>query len=201
MACFCAGWLALALRCAAGRDAASLLALAAVSLPVGVLIADFASGVVHWLADEFFHEDTPVLGTLLIRPFREHHRDPLAITRHGWLEVSGNNALVCLPLLAWVWGGTAAAAPGPPWTAVVLTTTLAVVLTNQVHKWAHAERVPRIVAALQSRGILLSPQRHARHHERLDRAYCVTTGWLNAPLDAIRLFPRAARLAHRRRAT
>ena len=65
MTSFSAAWLAIAVRCVGAQDAGSLLVLAALSLPVGTLIADLASGIVHWLADEFFREDTPVLGALL----------------------------------------------------------------------------------------------------------------------------------------
>ncbi len=41
----------------------------------GYLFADIASGLVHWFCDTFFEEKTPLLGKLLIQPFREHqHR-------------------------------------------------------------------------------------------------------------------------------
>jgi len=64
---------------------------------VGVLLADFSSGAVHWLGDSFLREDSAVVGPLLIAPFREHHRDPEGITRHGFLELHGNS---CIPIVA-----------------------------------------------------------------------------------------------------
>ena len=182
------------LAAAPARELAWLLPLA---LLAGYLCADLFSGVVHWVADTWFEEDAPLLGPLLIRPFREHHRDPGAIARHGPLEVSGNNALVCLPVLAALcWGPApdAGALAAVGLQSLLLATTAGVLLTNQFHKWAHAERVPRFAAWLQRRGLILAAESHAEHHRNPDRRYCVTSGWWNAPLDALGVFPALERL-------
>lgn len=65
----------------------------------GVLTADFGSGVVHWIGDRFFREDSPVIGPMLIHPFREHHRDPRGITLHGLLELHGNTGLLVVAVV------------------------------------------------------------------------------------------------------
>ena len=90
-------------------------------------------------------------------------------------------------------GGLAAwQVPLPPaLVAGLLLFTAGIAATNRFHQWAHADRVPRWVAALQRRGLILSPEHHARHHRGAhDRAYCVTTGWLNPLLDAVAFFAR-----------
>jgi ubiquitin-conjugating enzyme E2 variant len=163
-----------------------VLLLAAVS-------ADFLSGLVHWAADTLGSERTPIVGPMLVRPFREHHADPHAIVGHDFVETNGNSCLFAVPVTA-----TAAVAipahAGPlffacVWAAVTMTLMVA---TNQIHKWAHTERPPAPVRWLQIAGLLLPPDHHAVHHRSPHRHhYCITTGWLNPVLDAVRFF-RAA---------
>jgi len=158
-----------------------------------LLAADFLSGLVHWTCDRFFADDTPLIGRMLIHPFREHHRDPLAITRHGFFELCGNNALaVLLPLLAIVLTGPPGAALGSIAAhGFVTALALAIAATNQFHKWAHAAHRPSVVRWLQRRRLILSPDAHERHHRGdYSHGYCVTTGWLNPVLDAYRVLPR-----------
>lgn len=166
----------------------------ALALPLGLLggylLADFLAGAVHWLADRCFDPRTPILGPMLIEPFRAHHDDPASISRHDFFEVAGNNALVSLPLavallvmplphdfastLLFVFGASLA---------------IALVATNVFHGWAHARRPPRFARVLQRSGLILTPARHARHHRGdHDRAYCVTSGWLNPVLDGAGFF-------------
>jgi plasmanylethanolamine desaturase len=151
-----------------------------------LVAADLASGLVHWFCDRFLEEDTPVVGALLIFPFRDHHRDPAAMTRHGFLELSGNSCLGMLPILA-----LAGLRPLPVGVdAAVVALALAILLTNLAHCWAHAGRlVPPLVARLQAWGLLLRPGAHAVHHAPGHRgAYCVTSGWANRWVDGLGLF-------------
>jgi ubiquitin-conjugating enzyme E2 variant len=153
----------------------------------GYLLADLVSGLVHWFGDTFFEEDTPVWGTLFVGPFREHHRDPLAMTRHSFGELNGSNCLGVAPLLliALTLRETAAE---HSWAlfgmSVLLFFSLSIAVTNQIHSWCHAPRAPKAAVWLQRRGLILSPERHASHHQGGSRdAYCVTTGWMNNLLD------------------
>jgi hypothetical protein len=159
-----------------------MFALAALA---GYLAADLASGLVHWFCDRFFEEHTPVIGRVLIHPFREHHRDPLAMARHGCLELTGNSCLGLAPVLtlAWQWSTGAWA------DALVLSFAAGVIVTNLLHKWAHALDAPASVRWLQRRRLVLAPAAHAVHHRPgYGGAYCVTTGWMNALTDRLGLF-------------
>jgi hypothetical protein len=170
----------------------------------GYLLADLISGTVHWIADRFFDPQTPILGPALIAPFREHHADARAMTRHDFFEISGNNGLATIPLaglLLLMPPPVSAGAQGL--TALLACFGLAIVGTNQIHCWAHRVRAPRAVRWLQRSGLILSPEGHAHHHrEAHDSAYCVTSGWLNPVLDRSRFFARIeARIASRRIST
>jgi hypothetical protein len=165
-------------------DPAGLLAFA-LAVAAGYLAADLVSGLVHWFCDRFFEEDTPGIGRVLIHPFREHHRDPLAMTRHGFLELTGNSCLGLAPLLALArWW------PGGLWLdALVLSFAVGVVVTNLLHKWAHAVEAPASVRWLQRYRLVLAPAAHAAHHcPGYAGAYCVTTGWMNPLTDRLRVF-------------
>lgn len=156
---------------------------------LGLLAADLVSGIVHWTFDTWGSVDTPVLGRLAIRTFRHHHLDPKAITRHDFVETNGHNAMLSIVLT--VPGLALADQPGVPHLVplVLLTSAIFVATTSQFHKWAHMDEPPKLVQLLQRAGLLLSPSAHEVHHRAPhDGAYCVTTGWLNGPLDRSRVF-------------
>lgn len=185
------GWLAFGhLRPALFESAFALPTLAGVL--AGYLLADFVAGTVHWIADRHFDPETPWIGPLLIEPFRAHHDDPLSIARHDFFEVLGNNALVAIPAaLALCFVPLPESALGHFAIALALAGTFTAVATNLFHAWAHAPRPPRFARGLHAIGIVLTPARHALHHRGAhDRAYCVTSGWLNPLLDRTRFFAR-----------
>jgi ubiquitin-conjugating enzyme E2 variant len=169
---------------------------------LGLLGADLVTGTVHWACDTFFTEQTPVIGRHVIESFREHHRDQLAMTRRAFLRLSNSNVVgtsVVLAILCW---RRVASDETPSAFADAWITSLAgaLMLTNQLHKWAHQPRVPALVARLQAWGLILSPAEHARHHTGDHaRAYCVTTGWLNPLLDGLGVFATCERLVSRLR--
>lgn len=160
-----------------------------IALPLTILamlVADFVSGLVHCAADNFGQPSTPIFGVAFIRPFREHHLDQTDITRHGFIETNGNscivNLFVLIPAFYIVAGHTSV---GLFLLGVfVLMFTFAIVMTNQVHKWAHMPVPPLVVATLQRRGLILSPSNHAVHHTAPhNKNYCITTGWMNGIIE------------------
>jgi len=166
--------------------AALMLAIIA----AGYLLADLLTGLVHWFCDTFFDEATPLIGPGLIAPFREHHRDPLLINRHGFLELTGSSFRGLAPLLVlFVWQDGSRSAPI---NAFVLALASGAVATNLLHRWAHDPSPPLVARLLQRTGIVLTPARHATHHQPPYAAgYCVTSGWMNPVCERLKIWTRA----------
>lgn len=165
--------------------------LIAAAVLMGFIAADFTSGFVHWAADSWGALDMPVLGASFLRPFREHHVDQKAITRHDFVETNGNNSLISLPMLG---GALAVPLKDDEWfgsclVAFITALALFVFATNQIHKWAHTDEPPRAVVLMQRAQLILPPAHHAIHHTApYDKHYCITVGWLNGSLGYIRFF-------------
>lgn len=172
------------------------LLLSAVLL--GYLAADFVSGFVHWMGDTWGSTNMPILGKALIRPFREHHVDEKAITRHDFVETNGNNCLISLPVAV-----AAVSMPlsnsGWVFCASFLGAMIFwVMATNQFHKWSHMDTPPALIGFLQRIHLILPPAHHRIHHTApFNKYYCITVGWLNWPLNAVSFFPLMERLVTR----
>jgi plasmanylethanolamine desaturase len=175
---------------AAAHDFAAWATVAS-AIVLGYLLSDLVSGFVHWLADRFGSPETPIFGANFVRPFREHHEDPLVITRHDFIETNGNNCIVSLPVL--VLALLLPLPDGSYWrlfgVGLALSLSLFAFATNQIHKWAHMEQVPAVVRVLQQAHLILSPQHHDLHHSApFETHYCITTGWLDLPLEKLKVF-------------
>lgn len=154
------------------------------------LLADFISGLFHWAADTWGSVDMPLIGKLFVRPFREHHVDQLAITRHDFFEVTGGNCAIALPWflvhLFDLEGGTNALRTGAAFLGLFL---FFIFLTNLSHRWAHAASPPTLAKLGHKVGLLLTPEHHAKHHQAPHLvAYCITSGIVDRVLDPIRFF-------------
>jgi ubiquitin-conjugating enzyme E2 variant len=152
-------------------------------LVICVLVADFLSGLFHWVEDSYFSADTPVVGRYIIAPNIEHHADPRAFLRNSWWESTWVSLLIggVVSLLAWGLG---------QWHWTVGVTMLIAAHANTVHKWAHRSRSENgaLIVALQRLRVIQSPAHHAAHHRpSRDRRYCVITPWVNPALDGVGL--------------
>jgi len=174
-----------------GAGASAWLVLPAIML--GYVFADLLSGTAHWFCDTFFEEDTPLIGQLVIRPFRDHHVHPQRITRYRFIEQDTVSFLLMLPPLTvafWLRAPPQGSGTALFWSCCLLGLATGSFGTNLFHKWAHVPKPPTVVRWLQRGGLILMPERHQRHHHDHSRGFCVTTGWMNPLLDAVRFFPR-----------
>lgn len=166
----------------------------------GYLAADLASGLVHFLADNFGSPDTPFIGTSFVLPFRQHHVDPMGITRHGFFDANGNNALVCLPVLIPIvlFVPISTSVMGYGFGLFSFVMLFAVFLTNQTHKWAHMDEAPSVIRWMQGAGIILSKSHHDVHHRSpFNTHYCITVGAWNSLFERLNAFDRLERLIRR----
>jgi hypothetical protein len=172
------------------------LFMTAAAAVTAYVFADFISGFFHWMGDTWGSPETPLAGKVFVRPFREHHVDQKAITRHGFIEVNGANCAISLvpllmthtiPIETRSWG---------PLVAVFFGTFLFwIFLTNQFHSWAHQDQRPKVVTWLQRMHVILPAEHHQIHHAApYNRYYCITNGWLNEPLYRTRFFPVLERI-------
>ena len=168
-----------------------LLWLVILAIPTAHLWGDFLSGFVHWAADTYGTEKTPVVGQSLIKPFRLHHLYPRDICVHNLATTVGNTCILAVPVLGfcvyllWIIEHGLLA-------FIILCTTLmaaSTVATNLFHKWAHQESISKGVRLLQRMRLVLDPDHHELHHTQpFDKHYCITNGWLNPLLNKIGFF-------------
>ncbi|BBH52768.1 fatty acid desaturase family protein [Fluviispira sanaruensis] len=167
------------------------------SLILAWIFSDFIGGLVHWAGDTWGSVDMPILGPALIRPFREHHVDPYAITRHDFIETNAACALGGVPiLLSCLLLKIEKDFPLSSFIAFfVFFLTLFVLFTNQIHKWAHSKKRNKFLILLQNVRVILNPEHHQIHHTPpFNKYYCITTGWLNYFLNSIGFFPKLEKL-------
>lgn len=150
-----------------------------------VAVADFLSGVVHWLEDSYGHEDLPVIGPSVVQANVLHHFDPRHMVHHSWFSSAKGPLLVAGIALV-----TAFLAGVLSWPVILVA--LITANANEIHKWAHRSKAEngRIVAFFQGLGLLQSRD-HAKHHQLLkDTNYCVVTNYLNPALERVSFWRR-----------
>lgn len=165
----------------------SLLEMAiscAVGFVIGFTIADMSSGILHWGADNYFNNDTPVIGKSVVGPFRYHHVDPMSIHNHGWFETNdstmGVTSVLCIMFVVPL-GTLHIIFP-----IITMTGLIFGGLSNQWHKWAHTRYPPFPAKLLQKTGLILSFEKHSKHHIAPHSvANTISSGFLNPLLDRI----------------
>lgn len=167
--------------------------LAIVALVAGTFVADFVSGFLHWAFDTYFSDSNLTVKRMVVL-VREHHIYPDRIFEYSVWQEAGIlcwfGALVSAPLYA-----TALFVPGVPGplrAALVvagLTASLEITFMLEFHKAGHRRERGRLVRALQSTGLLLSPEHHLRHHAgRHDTHYCLINGIADNTLGRLGVF-------------
>lgn len=157
-----------------------------VSIVLGYLVADFLTGVYHWIKDTYFSPFTPIIGPKLIWGSRLHHVRPRHIIDHSDLELFLGSAqwtsFWIIPLAAWI---------GPSLFLVSLFLTIS--LNDVVHKYSHVteEETPELVKHLQKLHIIQGYDEHHQHHVYPHTVnYCPITPYVNTVLEKLNLWRR-----------
>ena len=162
----------------------SLTFLILISLLKAILIADFVSGLGHWLEDRYGKDDGSWLGENIAKPNLEHHKTPRSFLKRSYWH--RNNVMI----IACIFIGILLAINGlHPFTNVF--TMLLLSHINEVHAYAHRpiSQTPKWVKYLQKVGLMQSKKHHNLHHASpYEVRYCILTNWLNPFLDKIQFF-------------
>ncbi len=149
-----------------------------------ILVADFLSGLLHWLEDNYGREDWLIIGDFIIKPNILHHDNPRHFINTSWwirnrvLFFLAMNTLFIAHLCHFlIWQ--------------ILLVILIGISANEIHRWAHQTPTEngKIICFLQSAKIIQSPSHHALHHcGHRNTHYCIITSWLNPLLNAVRFW-------------
>lgn len=144
-----------------------------------VLLADFISGVLHWLEDTYCTSGFPLIGKLVCEPNILHHIEPQAMLTGGFWSrnyIQFGLALVIYGVLAICGYGAWPVA----FTLVVLS------LSNEIHALNHTTKTNWLGSFLKDTGLIQSQRQHNKHHKYpYDRYYCVITSAVNPCLELV----------------
>lgn len=149
----------------------------------GWMLADFVSGVFHWMEDRYGSPRWPIIGGA-IRDTIRHHSKPRGMLKKSALRRSWRVLALTMPgllvfaLLGWL----------NPFSVTFI---MGASIANEIHVAAHCSPNAngRFITALQKTGIIQSHAHHAAHHRGLKNVnYCTVTNWLNPALERVRFW-------------
>ena len=169
---------------AAGLGLPSLMA----ALLGGYFLADFSSGMVHWVIDTWLDERALGRGIAITR---EHHTHPDHVDGYGFLEYA---SLGSAPSAVFFGAAFTLTAFFP-----VSATTYALMIlwfVNSVcllfgmtfHNLAHRPARSAIMRLAQRLHLVCPPAHHWVHHRNSTVHYCVVNGWANYACDGLHVW-------------
>lgn len=165
---------------------------------IGFFLADFFTGLIHWVTDTWFDE---VQFTRMVSIAREHHLYPHHILGYGFRDYVGYTSwpavLLFAPMLPWLLLRSEVSPVTYGWVLVCSVVCALSFFGTHLHRFGHQRSENPLVRFLQSARLLISPQYHAQHHGGIhDTHYCVVNGWANVVCDAIGFWRGLEKLAH-----
>ncbi len=160
---------------------------AVLSVFAGLLLADFASGFIHWVIDRYIPGNAPGIGRHFVGLIHEHHERPHAMFQLSPIRANAGFVILVAGVFLIFWALR--------WlNLMTVSAFLFGASANLVHGWAHKrpKHFARTIRLLQGVGLLQSPRHHGQHHGPSPVAYyCLITNWVNPVVDRIHLWARA----------
>lgn len=148
-----------------------------------ILVADFITGLLHWIEDTYGLPSWPFIGKTVIVANINHHKHPSMAGFMGSLLARLGSPLY---IFVGVIGATWLAGWFTWW--LLLVGCLAM-LGNEVHNWNHDICRHWSINLLRNGGIIQSKKHHAIHHiPPYDKRYCTLTNYLNPILDTFKFW-------------
>lgn len=154
---------------------------------VAWLLADFITGVIHWVEDKYMDaQSLNFLAADIAEDNDLHHRKPTAMILNSYWDNMRSGAVVGWPLAALLfWFG----APLWLWLAPFFAG-----FGNLVHRFSHTpkDQLPRWIRGMQEFGLFISHEHHDSHHRSMRQLipkhlagykFCPMTDWMNPVLD------------------
>ena len=151
---------------------------------IGLWLADFATGLFHWLVDIYGNPNWPFIGPAYIEPSHLHHDEDIyvfelsTIVTHLYIWT----AVVIVGLFFWSIGMM---------NLVIASACGFGFLTNIIHRWSHTRPEDNvfIVRWLQKLGLFQSTTHHTFHHSGDSGShYCLLTDHINPILETLGLW-------------
>ena len=173
----------------------------AVAVALGIYLADFISGLLHWAFDTWFDETHPVLQRMVIM-VREHHIYPQRIFKFPFYHDAGVLSWIVFVLTAPFLLPTSLGLLGAGsvlWATLAGTVlfSLLVVFMLEFHKVGHRSKVGPATRLGQRLGFLLAHEHHVKHHiGNHDVNYCLINGFADKTLGRLGIFRGLERLIY-----
>jgi ubiquitin-conjugating enzyme E2 variant len=153
-------------------------------------LADFLTGIYHWIKDTYFSPFTPVIGKKMIWGSRMHHIRPRYVLEFSdWQLFMGSARWT----LAWIF-------PLLYFTGIsifMVTLFFTISLNDVIHKYAHMQDYERPYWAtfMQKIYIFQSHEEHHLHHiDPHEINYCPITPYVNHILEALDFWKKMEQL-------
>ncbi len=146
-----------------------------------LLLADFVTGVIHWLEDTYGNPNWPIIGKYIIIPNLEHHKNPRSLlSGNYWNRVDTSVYAACsIGILCYLSGYMC-------WQ--LFTFLLIASQGNEFHAIAHrnTDENGYWLTRLQKIGLIQTRKTHGWHHKApYETNFCVMTEFLNPILNRI----------------